>query len=639
MFDFVRKHTRLFQFILLILILPSFVLLGVEGYSRFMDGSNAPVATVDGRAITQMEWDASHREQVDRMRRQMPNLDAKLFDAPEMKKEALENLLRERVLQSAAQSQHLSVSDAQVEQMIRNDPQFAILRGADGKINTAVLAAQGMSADMFVQRLRQDLTLNQVLAPVGRSSLATQASATLAFDALLQQRELQFQRFDAKDYAAKLQPTDAELEAYYKDAKVSARYQLPESADIEYLVMDLAALSTDVTLNAEEVRQYYEQNISRYTQAEERRASHILIKAGEGSSADEKAKAKARAEALLAEARKNPAGFADLARKNSQDEGSAANGGDLDFFGRGAMVKPFEDAAYAIKQGDISNVVQSDFGFHIIQVTGVRGGEKRPFESVRAEIEAELRKQLAQKRYAELAEQFTNTVYEQADSLQPAADKFKLKVQTANVQRKPAPGAAGPLASAKLLEAVFSADSLNNKRNTEAVETGNSQMAAARIVKHHTARLPALADVKPALAAAWVQQRAGDAAIKAGQARLAELAKGGDAAGLGQAIVVSRAKPTDLPPKALDQVLRADASKLPAYVGVDAGEGSYLVVRISKVMPRDPAVIDAKRAADQYAQAWGAVEMQAFYSALKTEHKASIKPSALAATAASAPAN
>jgi peptidyl-prolyl cis-trans isomerase D len=638
MFDFVRKHTRLFQFLLLILILPSFVLLGVEGYSRFMDGSNATVATVDGRKITQSEWDQAQRQQTERMRQQAPTMDPKVFDSPEVRKDVLENLLRERVLAAVVADEHRSISDDQLLDLIRNDPQFAPLRNPE--VAKQIAAQQGLTVDGLLQRLRQELQMNSVLGPLAQSALPTQASATLAFDALLQQREVQFQPFAAKDFAATLAPKDAELEAYYKDPKVSAKFQLPESADIEYIVLDAAALQAGVTVPADEAQKFYENNKARYTTDEERRASHILIKAGADMPAADKAKAKAKAEELLAQVRKNPASFAEVATKNSQDPGSAAHGGDLDFFGKGAMVKPFEDAVYALKKGEISNVVQSDFGYHIIMLTDVRGGQVRPFETVKAEIEAELRKQLAQKRYSEMAEDFGNTVYEQSDSLKPAADKFKLTIQKATVRRKPAPDAAGPLASAKLLEAVFDNDALKNKRNTAAVEAGGNQLVSARVVDYKPARVPALAEVKPAVTAAWVQEHAAEAAKKAGEARLAELRKGGDAKGLGEVVTVSRAKPGVLPQKALDAVLRADASKLPAYVGVDAGEGSYIVVKIEKLLPRDPALIDAKRAAEQYARAWSTAEMQSYYNVLKAEYKASIKPSALKATAAaSAPAN
>jgi len=635
MFDFVRKHNRLFQFLLLILILPSFVLLGVEGYTRFMDGSNAGVASVDGRKITQVEWDAAHRDQVERIRRQSPNVDPKLLDAPEVRKEALEGLVRERVLQAAAQAQHLVISDERLQSLFRSDPQFAFLRNPDGSVNKGMLAAQGMNSEIFAYRLRQDLTLRQVLQPISASGLGGNASAALAFDALLQRREVQVQRFDPKDFAAKLAPSDAELEAFYKDPKNSAQFQLPESANIEYVVLDAEALKAGASFSEEDLRKYYEENQSRYSVAEERRASHILIKAEKSAAADERAKAKAKAEALLAQARKNPAGFADLAKANSQDEGSATRGGDVDFFGRGAMVKPFEDAAFALKQGEISNVIETDYGYHIIHLTGVRGGDKRSFESVRAEIEAEVRKALAQKRYAEVAEQFSNTAYEQSDSLKPVAEKLKLTIQTATVQRSPAPGATGPLASAKLLEAVFGVEALRNKRNTEAVETGSSQLVSARVVQHNPARLQALADVLPQVREQLLRKLSRELAAKAGQERLASLQMADDVAGLDAAMLVSRAQPGKLSGKALEAVLRADVSKLPTLVGVDTEDGSYLVVRISKIEARDPAVVDAKRAQAQYTQAWTAAEGQAFYGALKVHHKATLNvPAAVAAASA-----
>lgn len=633
MFDFVRKHNRLFQLMLLILILPAFVLVGVEGYSRFMDGSNAGVATVDGRKITQSEWDAAHRNQVDRLRSQMPNLDMKLVDTPEMRRESLDQLVRERVLLAAANGQHLNISDERLQQLFRTDPQFAFLRNPDGTVNKNLLLAQGMSSEMFAQRLRQDLTLRQVMLGVAGTAVAGKANAGVAFDALLQQREVQLQRFEAKDFLAQIKPSDADLEAFYKDPANNARFKLPETAQIEYVVLDLESLKGGVTVSEDELKKYYEENQARYTVAEERRASHILIKADKDTPAPERAKAKARAEELLAQARKNPAGFAELARKNSQDEGSATRGGDLDFFPRGAMVKPFEDAAYALKQGEISNVVESDFGYHVIQLTGVRGGDKKSFESVRADLEQEVRRQLAQKRYAELAEQFSNTVYEQSDSLKPAADKFKLAVQTAVVQRQPAPGATGPLASAKLLEAVFGNEALRNKRNTEAVETGPSQLAAARVVEHKPARLPELADVKAEVRAQLMNKLAAEAAAKQGKERLAALQKSGETTGLEPAQLISRARPANLPPKVLNELLRADVSKLPAYVGVDSGEGVYVLARIGKLLPRDPAVIDEQRATQQYAQAWAAAESLAYYNALKTHYKVKINAPAAAASA------
>ena len=637
MFDFVRQHNRLFQFILLILILPSFAFVGMQGYTSMMGGANAGVASVDGRKITQAEWDAAHREQTERIRRQNPNVDAKLLDTPQVRQQALEGLLTERTLQAAAAHQHFTVGDDRLAVLFKNDPEFAFLRNPDGTVNKAVLAAQGMSSAMFVERLRQDLSVRQVTQGVESSALAGAASVKLAFDSLLQQREVQLQRFDAKDFAAKINPSDAELDAFYKEPANAAKFQLPESAQIQYVVLDLEALKKDVSFTEEDLRKYYDENASRYSVPEERRASHILIKVERNAPADVRAKAKAKAEELLAQVRKNPASFADLAKKNSQDEGSAASGGDLDFFGRGAMVKEFDSAVFAMKQGEISNLVETDFDYHIIELTGVRGGEKKSFDAVRAEIEGEVRKQLAQRKYAEAAEQFGNMVYEQSDTLQPVADKLKLQIQTATVQRQPAPGAVGPLVSPKLLEAVFGVDALRNKRNTEAVETAPNQMVSARVTQYNPARMPALADVKDKVRTLLVAKLAAEQARKAGEARLAALkAKADDLAGFDAPFVVSRGQAHGLTRAQLEAVLGADASKLPQALGVASDDGAYVVARIAKVLPRDPAIVDDKRAAQQYAAAWARVEGAAYMAALKSQYKAAIKVAA-PASSASAP--
>ena len=637
MFEFVRKHNRLFQFLLLLVILPSFALVGMEGYTSMMDGANTGVASVNGRKISQAEWDAAQREQADRIRRESPGVDAKLLDTPEIKYRALEGLVNERTLKVAADRQHFTPSAEAVNARFWNDPQFAFLRNPDGTVNKALLAAQGMSPSIFMERLRQDYAVRQVIAPIETSVAVGAAAPKMAFDALLQQREVQLQRFDIKDFAAKLTPSDADIDAFYKEPANAAKFQLPESAQIQYVALDLEALKKDVKFSEEDLQNYYKENASRYGVPEERRASHILIKVERSASAEERAKAKAKAEDILAQVRKSPAEFAALAKKNSQDEGSAANGGDLDFFSRGAMVKEFDAAAYAMKQGEISNLVETDFGYHIIQLTGTRGGDKKPFEAVRAEVEGEVRKQLAQRRYSEAAEQFGNMVYEQSDSLQPAADKLKLQIQTATVQRQPGAGIAGPLASAKLLEAVFGADALRNKRNTEAVETGPSQLVSARVVQHNPARVPALADVKDKVREQLVRKLAAEQAKKAGEARLAALkANPADAAGLEAAATVSRAKPQGLTRAQIEAVLGADASKLPAAVGVATDDGGYVVVRINQLQPRDAAVIDDARAAQQYAGAWARAEGQAYLSALKSQYKAVIKAAA-PASAASAP--
>lgn len=633
MFDFVRTHSRLAQGLLVLLIFPSFVFFGIQGYSRFTDAGNATVAKVDGQSITRAEWDQAHQRAVDGLRRQMPTADPKLFETPEARRETLEQLIRQRVLAAAANDQHLYPEAERLRRLFDSDPSLAAFRGPDGRINRDLLIAQGMTPAMFDAQLRQQFGLQQVLNGVADSGFTPPAVANISLDALLQRREIQFQRFEPATYAAKVNPTDAEIEAFFKAHE--ADFRAPEQASIDYVVLSLDTVAKSVTVTDDQLKQFYNDNAARFTVPEERRASHILIKA----EPDKKA-ARAKAEELLAQVRKNPASFADVAKKNSQDPGSAERGGDLDFFGRGMMTPAFEQAAFALKSGEISDVVESDFGFHIITVTAVRGGTKKPFEEARAEIESEVRKSAAKQEFAKASEQFSDIVYQQPDSLQPVIDKLKLDKQTATVQRTPAPGATGVLASPKLLEAVFSTDSVKNKRNTDAIETGPSQYVAARIVDYKPARTLPLADVKAQVRERVVATQAAAQARQDGEKRLAEAQKA-PADALPTSATVSRRVSAGLPREMLEAALKADAAKLPAVVGVDLGDKGYAVIRVVQVMPREAGeAAEAGAMLKQVSQGWTRAEAAAYMESLKRRYKAEVKElvvSAAVAASAAAP--
>lgn len=629
MIDAIRNQKKILMGILLILVIPAFVLFGVEGYTRYSEQSEA-VAVVDGKDITRLEWDSAHRQEIDRLRQSMPSIDVKLLDTEQARFNTLERLVRERVLAAAADTLHLYTSDQKLARELANNATIASLRTPEGKLDVeayrTLLGRQGMTPDMFEANLRSDMSRAQVLEGIGATAVAGSAVTSIALDAFFQRRTVRLLAFDPTAYAAKVEVTDADLLAYYQANET--QFKTVEQADVQYVVLDLPTIEKQITLNEADVRAYYEQNASRLSGGEERRASHILLSVPEGSSAEAKAAIRAKAQALQKELVQNPSRFAEVAKAQSQDPGSAANGGDLDYFARGAMVKPFEDAAFTLTKGAISDVVESDFGFHIIRLTDVRAPKQRPFEEVRAELERDLKRQQSQKRYAEMAEQFSNLAYEQADSLQPIVDKLKLELRTTQgVLRDPAPAATpdAVLGNARLLQALFSADAITNKRNTEAIEVGANRLVSARVVKHHPARTQPLDEVKQVVRERFIAAKAAELARADGEAKLKAAQSGQVPVGLGAERTVSREQPANLPLKVVNALMSAPAGQLPAWVGVDLGDRGYALVQITQVQAREG--VDAQRLAAERAQVkqWlAAAESAAYYETLKQRFKAKI---------------
>jgi len=620
MFDFVRTHSRLMLGLLVLLVIPSFVFFGIQGYDRFEDGAREVVASVDGIDITRAEWDDAHRQQIDRVRAQYPEVDAGLLDTPAMRYRTLEALVRNRVLQAAVFRDHLVVGDQRLARIFRTDPQYASLRQPDGSVNPQMLAAQGMSSAGFAARLKDDLAMRQVTQPVSSSTLMPQSEVDAGLNALLQRREAQWQRFDAAKYLPDMKPSSVDIEAYYNSHQDD--FRAPEEATINYVVLDLPALAEQSKASDDDLKQYYEQNIARYTKAEERRARHILIKADDTMSPADQEKAKAKAEALLKQVRAKPASFAELAKQNSDDPASAAQGGDLDFFGRDVMAAPFDKAVFSMKKGEISDLVKTEYGYHIIQVTDIHPGSKKSFDEVKPEIAKEVGTQLAQSKYAEAAEKFNNISYEQPDSLKPVADELGLKIQTATVTRQPQ-AQSGPLASAKLLEAVFADDALNAKHNTPAIETGPNQLVSAHVVEHRDARVRSLDEVREQVTTQVRAEQAASAARRDGEALLARLRNGDDVA-LPSKGAVSRTDPQGLAKPVIDAVMAADDRQLPALMGVDEGRSGYTVARVVKVEPRDAKAPVEAQAKEYLQRATADAETLAFYDALKARFEARI---------------
>ncbi|MDH4096113.1 MAG: SurA N-terminal domain-containing protein [Betaproteobacteria bacterium] len=604
MFELVHKRKRLAQVVLVLLVIP-FAFFGLESYTRWGGGKD-DVATVNGAGITQREFAEELRRQQDRLRAAFgPNVDPEALDTPDTRRALVESLVAQRLLADAARRAGLTVSDDALRQTIAAVPAFQAEGGFSRSNYEALLRAQGMTPQMFEERLRQDLMLQQLGEAVGGTALVSRAVSERLAALSGERREVREALVAAQPFAAQAKIGESQVKAYF-DAHPE-EFRLPERLRAEYVTLSAEALREREPVAEEAIRAAYDSRASQFAVAEQRRASHILVKTRE------------EADRLAAEARKNLARFAELAKKHSQDPGSAAKGGDLGYFGKGMMVPPFEEAAFRQKEGEIGEPVQSDFGWHVIRVTGVQAAKVRPYAEVRAQLADELARQQAARRFAESAEAFSNIVYEQSDSLKPAAERFKLPLRTSGWLTRIATPEAGVLGHPKLLAALFSEDALKARRNTDAVEVSPSVLVAARVVEHVPQAQRKYEEVRAEIEARLRADEATGLAQRAGEAKLQALRKGEDA-GLNWSApkAVSRRSPQGIPAGALRPLLAAEAARLPVFAGAARGTEGYVLYRVDKVLEPEPRP-EAQRSAERAraAQLAGARQMDAYIASLR----------------------
>ncbi len=631
MFEYVRTHQRLMQFILLLFIVPSFALVGISSYVR--GNSESSIAQVAGENISQQEFDDALRDRMNQMRQRYGDkFDEALFNTPEVKQSVLDNLIAQRAIKTEVRKEKLTTSDLTLQKTILGIPGLMLPDGSFDKQGYArALASQGMTQAMYENGLRADLAQEQLTSAVQASTIVPKTVVDQVNAISNQEREIESLNFKDADFVSQVKLSDAMLKAYYD--KNGAQFNIPEMASIEYVVLSSDAIVAQMTVSDDEIKEYYNQNAKNYATAEQRRASHILIKVKKDASAADKAAAKAKAEEVLALVRKQPANFAELAKQYSQDEGSASQGGDLDFFGKGMMLKPFEDAAFALKQDEISDVVETDFGYHIIHLTGIKPAAVKTLDQVKDQIAEEIKKQKAAKKFSELAETFTNTVYEQSDSLKPVADKLKLTIQTADkITPTPNMDSLGAmsnpvLSNPKFLKALFTDDLIKNKHNMEALDLGSNTLVSAHIMTFTPASKRPFDEVKDVVTARVTATEADALAEKAGQEKLAGLLAKPDDAGFADTKLISRIAQLGVPRPAFDAIMKADARKLPAFVGVDMPGQGYTVYRINKIQEAASDPRRAEEIAKQIDTTLGSEALYTFVEQLKKNGKAKITKS------------
>ncbi|MFJ1298677.1 SurA N-terminal domain-containing protein [Pseudomonadota bacterium AL_CKDN230030165-1A_HGKHYDSX7] len=641
MFETIRNHRRWLQFILLILIVPSFVLVGVSGYDSFVS-RDPELATVAGQAITRPEFDAAHRNQLEQFRQRMgTQFDPAVIDTPAMRQQLLDQLIDQRLLAQVAIDNRFSVSDATLRNTIAAIPQVQDEGRFSPERYRQVLAAQGMSPTSFENGLRRDLAVARVLEPVGTTARLPGEVVGSLQQALSQQRTLQLRVFTAEDFRSKVTVTPQDVQTWYDANQESLR--VPEQVQAQYLVLDEAAATQGVQVSDADVTAYYEQNKNRFGTPEQRRASHILIQVPSGASDQTRKDAEAKAKVIAAEAAGNPAGFAELAKKESQDAGSAATGGDLGWISGNAVPAEIIKAVAGLSKDQVSDVVRSPYGYHILKLTDLKEGQAKPLAEVRDQITTEIRRQIAATRFAEMATKMNTLVYDQRDNLQPTADALGLKLRSAaGITRtgllsaeQVGPGAAATSADAQLLDnprvrqVLFSPEVLRDKLNSGVITLSPDTMVAVRVAQVTPSQIPPLDKVRDQIRARLTDERAAAAAKEAGEAALkaAQAAPQAVPEGFGESMTVSRQAPLNLPRPVLDLVMRQPAGSLPAYGGASVGV-DYVVVRVEKIEPGTAPEQDRDMLARQLSGAWGEAEDQAVLKMLRESYKVQTLPAA-----------
>lgn len=591
MFDFVHRKKTIVQIILLIAVLP-FMFWGVQSYRS--DGQASYVAVIDGEEIQRREFEQALRNQLENMRNMLgDNFDSALFDNSEMRLAVLESLIQRKLLIREAINVGLAVLDSQLAREIQSISAFHDDQKFSYQRYEELLRRQEMTPEMFESRVSAEIMQQQLLESVAKSAWVPETVTKNVAYLSEVKREINQIQIEPKQFISQIVPDEAAIKSYYDNHQTD--FLLPERVRVEYLVLALDELIQQEDVTEDEIRSYFETHQNEFGQAEERQASHILITVSETASDDERESARHKAEDLLSQLKEEPDNFAELANEYSEDPGSAKLGGDLGFLGRGILVKEFEDELFQMQPDEIRGPVETAFGFHIIKLTAIKPADVASLAEVRDDIEQILKRQKAVSHFGEIAEEFSNTVYEQSDTLHLAAEQFGLSIKQSDWIDKNSKEPA-ILANRNLLQAIFSDDAINNRRNTEAIEVMPDTIVSARVLEHKAAAIQSLDVVRNEVIERVKQQMAVEMVEKEGRAKLDQLQQTGEGDHLlawGEAKEVSYMQSQDMDIDTLRAVFQMEIDSLPVYTGVMGSEGKFNLIRINRVI--DPDFSDKSR--------------------------------------------
>lgn len=529
-----------------------FALWGLDSY---LTGENdVVIATVNGDEINQTDLQQALKQYRDQMRNNLgDDFDPRMFQGSAIRLAIVDDLIEQRLILNAAKELGQRVPDGQIAQFIRSTEAFQ----ADGQFNMEqyqmVLGRAGFTPSLYEAQLRNDLLTQQLTQYIARSALASDHEIQRLLRLENQQREIGYGVLSINRYLEEV-AVDTDAAREYYQANQSA-YTAPEQVSVSYLRLSADNLAAAIEVDDSELKAFYADNREQFVGPEQRRASHILI---EGDDAEAKAKIDDLAQQL-----KDGADFAELAKIHSQDPGSSEAGGDLGFFQRDVMDPAFEEAVFSLEVGDISEPVQTEFGYHLIKLTEIDSPDGSDFADARDAIEQQYRRQQARQQFFDMADQLANLTYENPESLDIAAEALSLPIEKTGLFTRDG-GSESISANPKVVEAAFSDDVLNQDLNSPTIDLSETDLVVIRKDQYIPAKTLSYDSVGPAIEQQLRYEAAVDKAIKDGEAKIAEINNG----------------------KAVDSVFDESQWQVPKFYGRDSDEISEQVLQHAFAMPR-----------------------------------------------------
>ncbi len=505
--------------IIIVLIIIPFALFGID---QFTSGDKIEYAAkVNGEPVTLQEFSRAFDSVKRQYQENFGEMYASLVQEDKLRQQVLDDLVQRGALDQQVAIEGLAVSDAQLMQIIHSQKVFQDKGVFSLSRYEDVLKNNAYSKERFELTQRQFMLRSQFDAIASATEVvgASEVAALAALES--QQREVGYLRIDHRPYLTQVTVNDAQIKAYY-DGNID-KFKSSEQVELDYLRLSADELMKSISVSDEQLLAYYKDHSDKVQLPEKRNVRHILIMSAKDADDKVDAAAKAKAEDLLAKINKGE-DFAKLAEANSEDPGSATRGGELGFFQRGDMVPEFESAAFALtKAGEVSSLVRTSYGYHILQLVAIEAAQIPAFEKVRDIMAMELKGELALKEYTKRLDQLKMLAYEQADSLEPAAKALGLTIEKSPVISRE--GGEGVLAAQPVIDAAFSAAVIKEKLNSAVIETQAGDAVVVRVRTHHPEHEKSLTEVSDDIRRQLARQAAIELAQAQAHAMLADVGK------------------------------------------------------------------------------------------------------------------